>query len=61
MSSWEKMHGSRVERTRRMKVPGGWIYLHEHTEDPTSPESMVFVPDPVTESDKKEEPCNDTP
>ena len=39
LHKWEKVDSE----TFSMRVPGGWLYLHENSEGQTA---MVFVPEP---------------
>jgi hypothetical protein len=53
LHKWELVHSHQgsasTERTERMRVPGGWLYLHtaswDRSGDPAHRETMVFVPD----------------
>lgn len=43
---WEMIFKSDWAKTKRLKVPGGWIILHEAWDSNCQSESMVFVPEP---------------
>src|SRR5262249_51970270 len=53
LHKWELVHSHQgsasTERTERMRVPGGWLYLHtaswDRSGDPAHRETMIFVPD----------------
>ena len=51
---WEVVHEwdkkGQCNCTSRMKVPGGWLYIHINTR-PYQSECLVFVPEPQTMGD----------
>jgi hypothetical protein len=48
MHVWETLRRSDYEGEKRMKVPGGWLYMHWYpaNESDGYGKAIVFVPDP---------------
>ena len=49
LHEWENLHASAASATRRMRVPGGWLYqtVTGLPGDTTVAVGLAFVPDPA--------------
>lgn len=49
LHEWENLHASAASSTRRMRVPGGWLYQTATClpGESTAAVGLAFVPDPV--------------